>query len=192
MAVTPVDDVPWSVPESQTARVPSLHFWLSPINAARAAEIVARDLIRLFPADSAQIEGNLAGFRAAMLDLKREYDTKLATVDDVTVMALAPDFVYLTNDFGLFVDGYFLKQDRDWTDADLAAFEAYLADRAISAVLHKWEPDPPIMAAIEAAGASLVVLDPIDAGPVEDGVLIPDGYQRQLEANLEAVYTALR
>ena len=55
----------------------------------------------------------------------------------------------------------------------------------------KWEPEAPIQAALEAAGATLVVLDMADAGIVEDGRLTADGYQRILRRNLDTLYTAL-
>jgi ABC-type Zn uptake system ZnuABC Zn-binding protein ZnuA len=53
-------------------RSASVYFWLSPANGARAAEIVARDLIRLVPAESERIERNLADYRKLLLDLKGE------------------------------------------------------------------------------------------------------------------------
>jgi len=192
VALEPREDVPWvSAPPSAAPRSPSVYFWLSPANVARAAEIVARDLERLVPEEAARIEANLAVYRDALLDLKREYEAKLAELPDLTVAALAPEFVYLTNDFGVYVDGYFLKQDVDWTEEDVSAFEAYLRDRGIRVVIHKWEPEAPIRAAIDAAGARLVVLDPIDLGLVEGERLVAEGFVRSLRANLESLYSTL-
>src|SRR5690606_31385542 len=126
-------------------------YWLSPANAARSADIVARDLMRLAPPeDLERIEENLKRVRGGLVDLKREYELKLAALDDVTVFALAPEFVYLLADMGLFVDGAFFKQDIDWTDEDLEAVEAYLRTHAIPVAIHKWEPEARIAAAVRA------------------------------------------
>ena len=189
VAFEPQSDVPWTELE-QSDRVPSVYFWLSPANGVRVAEIIASDLMRLSPPDSAQVEQNLADYRQQLLELKREYEVKFATLLDLTVFALAPEFVYLTSDMALYVDGYFLKQDIDWTDEDLREFESYLTDNAIKVAIHKWEPDEPIQAAIDRADVNLVVLDMIDLGIVEDGQLREDSYIALMRTNLEALYTA--
>jgi ABC-type Zn uptake system ZnuABC Zn-binding protein ZnuA len=108
------------------------------------------------------------------------------------VFALTGDFVYLTNDMGLLVDGYFIKQDLRWTKADLDALTKHLRDRNIKVVLHQWQPSEAIQAAIRSAGAQLVVLDTGDAGVVEGGVLAADGLQQILRRNLEAIHAALK
>ena len=125
VALEPNSDVGW-IEDEPGDRVPSVYFWLSPANGVRVAEIIASDFGRLSPADSVQIGRNLADYRQQLLELKREYEVKLATLLDVTVFALAPEFVYLTSDMGLYVEGYFLKQDIDWTDRDLQEIESYL------------------------------------------------------------------
>jgi ABC-type Zn uptake system ZnuABC Zn-binding protein ZnuA len=192
IVLAPVEDAPWSKrSETDAPRMPSVFFWLSPSNGGRIADIVAQDLMRLAPADAPQIRQNLAAYRRTLLQLKREYEVKLAEVADVTVYALTADLVYLTTDMSIYVDGYFLEQDIRWTDEDAAAFRQYLLDNSIRVVLHRWDPAAPIKAAIEAAGARLVVLDTGDTGIVEEGRLVDDGYVRLLRGNLEALYEAL-
>jgi ABC-type Zn uptake system ZnuABC Zn-binding protein ZnuA len=191
VAMEPREDVPWTEVPENTPRSASVYFWLSPANGARAAEIVARDLIRLAPTASERIERNLADYRKVLLDLKGEYETKLAELPDVTVAALAPEFIYLTSDLGIYVDGYFFRQDVDWSERDLSSFETYLRDNGIRVVIHKWEPEQAITDAIEAAGARLVVLDPIDLGVAVDGQLDPNSYTQLLRANFESLYAVL-
>lgn len=191
IALAPAEDAPWGEGAGETSRAPSVFFWLSPSNGARIAEIVAADLMRLSPADADRIAANLASYRRTLLDLKREYEVKLAALPDVTVYALASELVYLTTDLGIYVDGYFLKQDIRWTDEDAASFQRYLTDNGIRVVIHRWEPAEPIKAAIGGAGARLVVLDTGDTGIVEDGKLADDGYLRLLRGNLAALHDAL-
>jgi len=191
VAFEPEQDARWSRLQTEE-RDPSIYFWLSPANGARMADIIARDLARLAPLDGERIGENLAHYRRQLLELKREYEVKLAVLPDVTVFALTPEFIYLTTDMGLYVDGYFFKQDIDWAADDLENLESYLSDNDIGVVIHKWEPSDEIQAAIAAAGASLVVLDTIDAGIVEEGVLVVDSYSQLMRANLEGLYQALR
>jgi ABC-type Zn uptake system ZnuABC Zn-binding protein ZnuA len=194
VAFEPEDDAPWSVRDVAPDRParPSVYFWLSPSNGARTADIVGRDLMRLSPEDAPRIAANLAAYSRELLDLKREYETKLAALPDVTVYALGSGLVYLLTDMSIFVDGYFLKQDIHWTDADLESFSRYLKERGLKVVVHQWEPSEAIRAAIASAGAKLVVLDLGDGGIVEDGRLAPDGYLRLLRSNLESLHQALR
>jgi ABC-type Zn uptake system ZnuABC Zn-binding protein ZnuA len=173
---------PWSGGATEASgAAPSIYFWLSPSNGARVAEIVAHDLAQLSPKDSERVMQNLASYRRKLFALKRTYEEKLAGLENVTVFALTPDFAYLTADVGLFVDGYFVKQDIDWTPDDLAAFRKYLGDRKLRVVLHRWEPSEPIRKAIQDAGAQLVVLNTGETG----------NYEAQLESDLNALFTAL-
>jgi ABC-type Zn uptake system ZnuABC Zn-binding protein ZnuA len=167
-------------------------FWLSIPNAVRMADIIAHDLSLIFPDSAATITMNLDALKRDLLALRSTYQDRLIETDDATVFALAGDFVYLTNDMGLYVDGYFIKQDIRWTADDLAAFTQHLTDHGIRVVIHKWQPSEAIQAAAAAAGAKIVVLQSGDPGIVEDDALARDGLQRILAADLEAIYTALQ
>jgi ABC-type Zn uptake system ZnuABC Zn-binding protein ZnuA len=181
----PSGAAPWvagGTPEQADAR-PSIYFWLSPSNGARIAEIVAHDLALLAPQDAERITQNLAAYRRKLFSLKRTYEEKLAALENVSVFALTPDFTYLTSDVGLFVEGYFVKQDIDWTPEDLAGLTRYLKERGLRVVLHKWEPSEPIRKAIAAAGAQLVVLRTVESGTAS--------YEGELESNLASLFAAL-
>ena len=123
--------------------------------------------------------------------MRNEYQGRLLESEQDTVYALTGDFVYLTNDLGLFVDGYFIKQDLDWTPNDFVAFTSHLIERDIHVVIHKWEPSEEIQAAIAAADAQLVVLETGNQGRLEDDVLAVDGLQQILLSNLEKLTAAL-
>jgi ABC-type Zn uptake system ZnuABC Zn-binding protein ZnuA len=191
LAETPVSNVPWGAdadaPESATAP----YFWLSIANSIRMADLIAHDLEELFPESKATLDENLDALKRSLLALRNEYQQKLIEAGADVVFALTSDFVYLTNDLGLLVDGYFVKQDVRWTDSDLAALTKHLQERDIKVVLHKWQPSEAISAAIDKAGARLVVLDAADPGVVVDGKLARDGLQQVLRRDLEAIHAAL-
>lgn len=194
VALTPAPrtNVEWATGEaddSVPATAPS--FWLGISNVVRMADIIAHDLSALFPASAATIRGNLDMLRQGLLAERDAWQQSLLEEGSDVVFALTGDFVYLTNDLGLYVDGYFIKQDVDWTPADLVALTRHLRDNDIKVVLHRWQPSEAIGQAVQAGGARLVVLDPADPGLVEERQLVPDGLQRVLHANLAALRAAL-
>ena len=188
----PVTDVDWgALEEIHNLASDSPYFWLSLTNAIRMVDIVGNDLARVFADYAQSILSNRDALKTELLSLYREFQNRLFEVEEISVFALANEFVYLTNDMGLFVDGYFLKQDIDWTRQDLDKLTAHLKSRKISVVLHKWEPSEAIQNAVTAAGASIVVLDTADPGISVDRQLAPTGYQQILRSNLEKVVQAL-
>ncbi|HAY45734.1 MAG TPA: hypothetical protein DCY55_05565 [Gammaproteobacteria bacterium] len=184
----PSTNVAWATDDTSRETVSDApYFWLSLTNAIRMTDIVGVDLARTFPEFAALILSNRDALKVELLALYREFQNQLLDVADISVFALANEFVYLTNDMGLYVDGYFLKQDIDWTDEDLDRLTAHLQSREIKVVLHKWEPSEAIQGAVQAAGAELVVLDTADPGLTVDRKLVTDGYQQILRGNLEKI-----
>jgi ABC-type Zn uptake system ZnuABC Zn-binding protein ZnuA len=190
LADMPTSNVAWGSDTDTPETAVAPYFWLSVSNAIRMGDIIARDLEALFPGSAATIATNLETLKRSLLSLRGEYQRRLIESGADVVFALTGDFVYLTNDMGLFVDGYFIKQDVRWTDADLAALTKHLRDNGIKVVIHKWQPSEPIQNAVRAAGAELVVLDAGDPGVVVERALAPDGLQQILSKNLEAIVAA--
>lgn len=189
LALSPVSNVVWGEGDAVvTGTAP--YFWLSVSNAIRMGDLVAHDLAALFPDFAATIAKNGDELKRTLLALRNEYHNRLIAAGDDVVFALTGDFVYLTNDLGLLVDGYFIKQDVRWTADDLANLAAHLSERGIKVVIHRWLPSEEIQNAVRAGGAKLVVLDTGDPGLVEDGALAADGLQQILRSDLEAVVAA--
>jgi ABC-type Zn uptake system ZnuABC Zn-binding protein ZnuA len=188
LADAPSSNVDWGGDKAETAVAP--YFWLSLSNSIRMSDNIAADLEALFPDSANAIAANLEKLKRSLLDMRGEYQDKIVASGADVVFALTGDFVYLTNDMGMFVDGYFIKQDVHWTEADLAALTKHLREHDIKIVLHEWEPSEAIQNAIRAAGAKLVVLDGGDPGIVVDRALAKDGLQQILHKNLEAIAAA--
>jgi ABC-type Zn uptake system ZnuABC Zn-binding protein ZnuA len=169
----------------------SPYVWFSIANGVRIAENIATDLKRLSPDAAATIDTNLATILRELRTLQAEYDGKFAALADPRVFALADEFVYLFDEMGIYVDGYFTREDVRWSEADLAGFDAYLKEAGPTVIVHKWEPAEPIKAIIEANGARLVILNTLDPGLEVGGRLSPDGYVTLLRQNLDALLAAL-
>ena len=188
VAVTrsPSNDVPWAA-VSDVDEGPSPYAWLGPVNAMRMSALIAADLARLSPADAPRIEHNLAALDGRLRRLKADYGARLTAVPDLRVLSLANEFIYLFGEFGIFVDGWFVRQDLDWSDADRATLTRYLRERDIRVVVHKWAPDARIAKAVEDAGARLLILDTGNPGMLADAA---SGYEALLGSNLEALLAA--
>jgi ABC-type Zn uptake system ZnuABC Zn-binding protein ZnuA len=190
LADSPASNVSWGKDTETATTVTAPYFWLSISNVIRMADLIAHDLAAIFPESAPAIGANLDALKRSLLALRNEYHDRLLASGDDVVFSLTADFVYLTNDLGLFVDGYFLKQDVRWTEDDLANLTRHLRERDIEVVIHRWQPSESIQNAVRAAGATLVVLDPGDPGIVVDGALAVDGLQQILRNDLEALAAA--
>ncbi len=159
------------------ARLP--HFWLSPATLVASLDIIARDLQRLYPDQAPRIASNLEQERRHFNGMRSRMEAALLMAEDPVLFALADEFLYLSHDLGIEVEGYFIKQDINWAQDDLDALTERLRGAGIRVVLHKWEPASPIQQAITAAGARLVVLDPLEV-PAND-------WRQAIERNLETL-----
>lgn len=161
---------------------PLLPVWLSLGNVIRMIDIIGSDLQALYPGEAARIRDNQMKSRLAWSTLKTETELALLELEDPQLFALADEFAYLARDLGLFVAGYFVKQDLDWTADDLASLTKRLRDGGVQVVVHKWEPDESIRQAVEAAGARLVVLDTLETSTA---------FRDDFRANLDSLQAAL-
>lgn len=188
VAVTrvPANDVPWA--DVRTGEgAPSPYAWLGPINAMRMSALIAADLARLSPTDAPRIALNLATLDDRIRQLKADYGDRLLKVTDLRVLSLTSEPVYLLGEFGVYVDGWFVRQDIDWTDADRAALTRYLRERDIRVVVHKWAPDARIAQAIKDGGAQLLILDIGNPGMLANKA---NRYETLLSSNLDALLAA--
>ncbi|WP_454840210.1 metal ABC transporter solute-binding protein, Zn/Mn family [Pseudomonas hormoni] len=186
VARVPSNDVPWATERNVDGGL-SPYAWLGPVNAMRMSAIIATDLARLSPFDAPRIERNLAALEGRLRQFKANYGARLLAVPDLRVLSLADEFTYLFGEFGIFVDGWFVRQDIDWSDVDCAALTRYLRERDIHVVVHKWAPDARIAKAIEDGGARLLILDAGNPGMLADAA---NGYEALLSSNLDALLTA--
>jgi ABC-type Zn uptake system ZnuABC Zn-binding protein ZnuA len=186
VARVPSNDVPWATERDVDGGL-SPYAWLGPVNAMRMSAIIATDLARLSPSDAPRIEHNLAALESRLRQLKANYGARLVAVPDLRVLSLASEFTYLFGEFDIFVDGWFVRQDIAWSDADCTALTQYLRERDIHVVVHKWAPDARIAKAIEDGGARLLILDAGNPGMLADAA---NGYEALLSSNLDALLAA--
>lgn len=139
--------------------------WLNPTNLGRMADVLANDLERLAPADKAKIQGNLAGIKRQLLELSASSQTRLAEVDNLTVVSLSERLGYLASGMNLDVVDSPLPADGKWDKATLEALGENLKTQDVALVIDHRQPEAAVAEVIKAAGVKLVVVesDPEDA-----------------------------
>ncbi|MBK4987916.1 metal ABC transporter solute-binding protein, Zn/Mn family [Pseudomonas sp. S36] len=137
--------------------------WLNPTNLGRMADVMANDLERLSPQDKTRIQSNLAGLKRQLLELAASSQTRLAKVDNLTVVSLSERLSYLAS--GLNLDVVEQPLPNDWDTAALEALGANLKAQDVALVLDHRQPEAAVAEVIRASGAKLVVVesDPEDA-----------------------------
>ncbi|HEN8711107.1 TPA: zinc ABC transporter substrate-binding protein [Pseudomonas putida] len=143
----------------------SAYPWLNPTNLGRMADVLANDLERLAPADKAKIQGNLAGLKRQLLELTASSQTKLAEVDNLSVVSLSERLGYLASGLNLDVVEQALPAEGKWDEAALKALGENLKSQDVALVLDHRQPDAAVAEVIKASGATLLVVesDPQDA-----------------------------
>ncbi|MCI0914596.1 metal ABC transporter substrate-binding protein [Pseudomonas putida] len=139
--------------------------WLNPTNLGRMADVLANDLERLAPADKAKIQGNLAALKRQLLELTASSQTKLAELDNLSVVSLSERLGYLASGMNLDVVEQPLPADGKWDEATLKALGENLKGQDVALVLDHRQPDAAVAEVIKASGATLLVVesDPQDA-----------------------------
>jgi ABC-type Zn uptake system ZnuABC Zn-binding protein ZnuA len=156
---------------------PNPHIWLSLSHAVRLVERISNDIVTLDPTHRRFYWANTARYQARLRALKAEFEKRLAGADRVATLTEA--FPYLTADFGLGVADYILEPK------DSAEVGERVRAAKVKVVLAEGEPEAKVRAAVEQAGAKVVVLRTLEAGWGEGERVEPDGYLRGMRDNLE-------
>jgi hypothetical protein len=185
---TPLDPTVTPVPLTRTADSAIPYVWLSVSNCMKMAEIASKDLVRLYPPDSARICGNLQAFKSSYFALKSTYESKFAAVQDFEAAAMTHDFDYFIADVNLFVPFRFPADQALWSDPEKKDFAAKVKNRQIRTVLHRWKPTGQIGAVLDSCRAATAILFVGDPAMNYFG----NGLYGLLEKNYSVLYEALK
>ncbi|MFT6464600.1 metal ABC transporter solute-binding protein, Zn/Mn family [Halopseudomonas sp.] len=141
--------------------------WLSINNLGRMADVVAADLARLAPADQQQIDTNLALFKQRLLQLSAESESRLAQLNNITVVSLTSDDDYLLSGLNLDVVQIPVPEDGNWTSEQLVELSTQLSAYDVAGVVVDREPDAALGAAIAAAGSRVILLPESEGSPID-------------------------
>lgn len=165
--------------------------WLSLSNASIMADIISEDLRRLSPKDDKVIQKNLKKLKQDIFKLRTKYELRFAQLESLDIIAMTDDFIYLTENFNIYVAKYFLKPEIMWTDEDLKDFKQSIIDNDIKVVINKWEPKKEIVDIFKQTGTKLVVLNSMDPVYNDDDGINKEDYLGIMTKNLSALAEAL-
>ena len=159
------------------------NIWLGPSNIMRILDIIAEDLSRIVPENKERISHNLRKTKKEISIIIAKFQKAFSQFNNTDIITLSDDFAYLANDFELFTTDTFTDDGRAWSENKLSALRNSIIDNDVKVIIHKWQPDQSVIAAIKAVNAQLIVLDPVNQTVITDNTLL-----QILEGNLEKLH----
>lgn len=136
-----------------------LHYlWNSPGNCARMSDILASDLIKLYPLEAERITDNLDNLKRDLFKLRTLYEIAFGELEAFEAISFTTDFIYLTDEFGINMVNILLKPEHKWVEKDYQLLKKQIEDNDIRCIITKWEPKDEIKQVIKSTGANYLVL----------------------------------
>jgi ABC-type Zn uptake system ZnuABC Zn-binding protein ZnuA len=164
------------------------YVWLSATNCMKMAEIASKDLVRLFPRDSAVVCKNLRTVKTRFFALKTTYETEFAAVHDFEAATMTRDFDYFIADVNLYASFRFPTDEASWSEAEKGDFARAVRGGRVRAVIHRWKPSGPVGALLDSCKIPTAVLCAGD--PAMNS--FANGLYGLLERNYSILYKALK
>jgi hypothetical protein len=159
--------------------------WLSPTALGRMADVTAADLERLAPEAKERVAQNLAEIRRRLIAAKAKADAALSAAPSTTVLALSGRYAYLANDLGLELVASITAAPNEWTAERASRLANLVRSRGVSVVLLDAGPNAETAAAIEAAGARILVMAQVEGEAVDAVGVVEDDLARITRALAE-------
>ena len=167
------------------------HIWLTPDNAVRMSENLARGLIKAFPDKEAAIQANLDNWTERLHALDLELEEGLKDLKRRDLLTFHEAFPYFAQRYGLQVLAVIAKEPDDaLSTGELARLVSLVQKNNLPPLFT--EPQYPALAAevlSRETGAPLYKLDPCVTPP--EGELPPDWYETVMRSNLSVLREAL-
>ena len=163
------------------------HYWLDPKNAEIITGNILETLARLDPPNSAAYEANRAAFLARLGDKLNEWESKLARVRAVPMVAYHNSWPYFARRFRLEFAGFIeVKPGVPPAPSHLARIIATMKARGVRIVIREpHEPERDVAFVAGRAGASVVIL-----GTSVGALPRANDYISIFDANVEALASA--
>ena len=162
------------------------YIWTGSKNLVRMINIIARDLIRLYPKNKAKIEKNITKFTADLLKIENEANEKLLSVGDAEVISLSENLQYFLNDMNIYTE----YVDYDSITAENVA--KLIKDKGIKVIVSdRWLKKDAIKA-LKEAGGEFVIINTLDITMDKDGKMDPEAILKAFKENTDNLIEALK
>ena len=162
------------------------YIWTGSKNLVRMVNIIARDLIKLYPQNKAKIEKNITKFTADLLKIENEANEKLLAVGEAEVISLSENLQYFLNDMNIYTE----YVDYDSVTAENVA--KLIKDKGIKVVVSDRWLKKNVIKALKDAGGEFVIINTLDIPMDKDGKMDPEAILKGFKENTDNLIEALK
>ena len=162
------------------------YIWTGSKNLVRMANIISRDLIRLYPQNKAKIEKNVNKFTNDLLKIENEANEKLLSVDNPSVISLSENLQYFLNDMNIYAE----YVDYDSITAENIA--DLVRDKGIKVVISDRWLKKNVIKALKDVGGEFVIINTLDIPMDKDGKMDPEAILKAFKENTDNLIEALK
>lgn len=162
------------------------YIWTGSKNLVRMVNIIARDLIRLYPNNKAKIEKNITKFTADLLKIENEANEKLLAVGEAEVISLSENLQYFLNDMNIYTEYV------DYDSVNAQNIVKLIKDKGIKVIVSdRWLKKDAIKA-LKEAGGEFVIINTLDIPMDKDGKMDPEAILKGFKENTDNLIEALK
>ena len=162
------------------------YIWTGSKNLVRMINIIARDLIRLYPQNKAKIEKNITKFTAELLKIENEANEKLLAVGEAEVISLSESLQYFLNDMNIYTEYV------DYDSVNAQNIVKLIKDKGIKVIVSdRWLKKDAIKA-LKEAGGEFVIINTLDIPMDKDGKMDPEAILKAFKENTDNLIEALK
>ena len=162
------------------------YIWTGSKNLVRMVNIIARDLIRLYPNNKAKIEKNITKFTADLLKIENEANEKLLAVGEAEVISLSENLQYFLNDMNIYTEYV------DYDSVNAENIVKLIKDKGIKVIVSdRWLKKDAIKA-LKEAGGEFVIINTLDIPMDKDGKMDPEAILKAFKENTDNLIEALK
>lgn len=161
------------------------YVWLGSKNLVRMANIVARDLVKIYPKDKVKIEKNINDFTKKILELENKANSDLLSANTSEVISLSENLQYFLHDLNIYTEYEKYELVSPENVAEL------MKNKGIFIIVSDRWLKKNIVKAIKEAGGEFVIIDTLDIPLDLDGKMDPDAILKAYENNTNNLIKAL-
>lgn len=161
------------------------YVWLGSKNLVRMINIVARDLVKIYPKDKVKIEKNVNDFTKKLLELENKANSGLLAANTSEVISLSENLQYFLHDLNIYTE----YEKYESVSAENVA-ELMKSKGIFTIVSDRWLKKN-IVKAIKEAGGEFVIINTLDIPLDLDGKMDPDAILKAYENNTDNLIKAL-
>ena len=162
------------------------YIWTGSKNLVRMVNIIARDLIKLYPQNKAKIEKNITKFTADLLKIENEANEKLLAVGEAEVISLSENLQYFLNDMNIYTEYV------DYDSVNAQNIVKLIKDKGIKVIVSdRWLKKDAIKA-LKEAGGEFVIINTLDIPMDKNGKMDPESILKAFKENTDNLIEALK